>query len=254
MQFKKISANKYIGSNGYYLHRSRNGLFTICRGSTTTEWGKGFKTVRTAENFLNNHNYIAATIDFLPISADDIEYAVEVYGFKSDPKTHQFKRKDGTTLAVSGDDILKVTVQQLKKHPRTFKDTEKLLLYLDSITDQDEVFANAICSQSGFQPITAKSSRDITRNLVRVKSSNVWAYGVDIKDDKGTVGDVYVQFKAKNGGPGDVYKVYDVPISIWRKFIGAPSKGHFYHKYLRNNFYYSKLTGDKKGKLPNAIN
>ena len=25
-------------------------------------------------------------------------------------------------------------------------------------------------------------------------------------------------------------------------------------KYIRNNFKYSKLTGDKRGKLPNAIN
>lgn len=98
------------------------------------------------------------------------------------------------------------------------------------------------------------SSRDITKNLVRVKSSNLWSYGIDIKDRKDKTGNVYVQFKNKNGGPGDIYQYLDVPVNLWRKFLAAPSKGHFLWAYIRNQFSYRKLTGDKRGKLPNAIN
>lgn len=98
------------------------------------------------------------------------------------------------------------------------------------------------------------SSRDITKSMVRVKSSNIWSYTINIKDNKSKVGDVYVQFKGKRGGPGDVYVLYDVPVSVYRKWHSAPSKGHYYWQYLRNNYYYSKLTGDKRGKLRNAIN
>lgn len=105
------------------------------------------------------------------------------------------------------------------------------------------------------QTITAAvNTRNLVENLVRTKSSNVWAYGVNVKDPKKAMGDVIVQFKGPNGGPADIYMYYDVPIRVYRKLITAPSKGHFMWKYLRNNFKYSKLTGDKRGKLKNAVN
>ena len=103
--------------------------------------------------------------------------------------------------------------------------------------------------------ITASiTARDITKNLVRVRSSNVWSYGIDIKRSGDNTGDVYAQFKDKNGGPGDIYIYYDVPVKLYRKWVSAPSKGHYFHKFIRNNFKYSKLTGDRKGKLKNAVN
>lgn len=98
-----------------------------------------------------------------------------------------------------------------------------------------------------------KSSRDMTDNLLRVKSSNVWAYAYNAQLDY-DVSDLFVQFKGKDGGPGDIYQYYAVPLKIWHKFISAPSKGHFFWKYIRNKYKYRKLTGDKKGKLPNAVN
>ena len=101
--------------------------------------------------------------------------------------------------------------------------------------------------------VFAASSKDFSKNLVRVKSSNVWAYGYDAQIGKKTA-DLYVQFKSKNGGPGDVYLYFDVPLNVWRKFITAPSKGHFFWKNIRNSYRYRKLTGDKRGKLANAIN
>ena len=99
----------------------------------------------------------------------------------------------------------------------------------------------------------AINTRDLSKNLARVKSSNVWARALNIKDRKDKTGDLIVQFKNKYGGPGDIYLYVDFPIDLYRKWIAAPSAGHFFWQYIRNNFKYLKLTGDKRGKLPNAI-
>lgn len=98
------------------------------------------------------------------------------------------------------------------------------------------------------------STRDLMRGLVRVRSSNVWGYNINVRDKKDKNGDVIVQFKGDKGGPGDVYIYYDIPVMVYRKWHSAPSKGHFFWRYIRNNYKYSKLTGDKRGKLKNAIN
>ena len=101
---------------------------------------------------------------------------------------------------------------------------------------------------------SAVTSKKLTENMVRVRSSNVWAYKINVKDRKNNFGDVYVQFKGPNGGPQDVYVYYDVPVKLYRQWVTAPSKGHFFWVHIRNNFKYSKLTGDKRGKLKNAVN
>jgi len=98
------------------------------------------------------------------------------------------------------------------------------------------------------------SSKEITQNLVRVKSSNVWSYGINLRKTQDKTGDVYVQFKNNSGGPGDIYVYYDVPVIIYRRWLGAPSKGHFFWQYIRNKFQYAKLTGDKKTKFKNGVN
>lgn len=105
-----------------------------------------------------------------------------------------------------------------------------------------------------YNVITAASTRDIIKNLVRTRSSNVWAYGIHIKNMGDDYGDVIAQFKDAEGGPGDIYIYYDVPVKLYRRWVAAPSKGHFFWQYIRNNFLYSKLTGDKKGVLKNAVN
>lgn len=97
------------------------------------------------------------------------------------------------------------------------------------------------------------STRDIARNMVRVKSSNIWSYTLNVKKNKNRHGDLYIQFKGRNGGPDDVYVYYDVPTRLYQKLVAAPSKGHFFWRYIRNNFTYAKLTGDKKTHLPNGI-
>lgn len=119
------------------------------------------------------------------------------------------------------------------------------------------VFSNIVLVNPG-QDVTpvlaAISSRDLSKNMVRVRSSNIWSYGINVKSNKDNKGDVIVQFKGPNGGPDDIYLYMDVPIKVWKRWITAPSKGHYFWQYIRNNYFYRKLTGDKRGKLRNAIN
>ena len=102
--------------------------------------------------------------------------------------------------------------------------------------------------------ITASiSSKDITKNMVRCRSSNVWSYGINVKDPAMKYGDLYMQFKGSNGGPDDIYVYYDVPTALYRRLVASPSKGAFFWRYIRNNFIYAKLTGDKRTHLKNGI-
>ena len=119
-----------------------------------------------------------------------------------------------------------------------------------------ELYSTMFCgTEVRHEVITAAvNTRDITKNMVRCKSSNVWSRTVNVREYGDSNGDVYVQFKNEQGGPGDIYVLYDVPVRLYRRWLTAPSVGHFYWTYLRNNFRYSKLTGDKRGKLKNAIN
>lgn len=115
-------------------------------------------------------------------------------------------------------------------------------LFVDSIEAAKTVVESAI------------NTRDLTKSMSRCKSSNVWSRGINVRKYGDQVGDVVVQFKADKGGPGDIYILYDVPLNIYRRWLSAPSVGHFYWQYMRNNYKYSKLTGNKRGVLPNAIN
>lgn len=126
----------------------------------------------------------------------------------------------------------------------------------DNISYDDSVFAKTtITPISDRQAILAAiNTRNLANNLSRVRSSNIWAYGLNVRNRKDKTGDLIVQFKGENGGAGDIYIYYDVPTTIYRRWQSAPSKGHYFWVYIRNNYNYSKLTGDKRGKLKNAIN
>lgn len=102
--------------------------------------------------------------------------------------------------------------------------------------------------------IQCASSKDLLDTLVRVKSSNIYSYGMDVDNIEDNVGDVVVQFKGKNGQPDDIYMYFDVPIIVFRRWVSATSKGIYFWRYIRNNYKYRKLTGDKRTKLPNGIN
>lgn len=100
----------------------------------------------------------------------------------------------------------------------------------------------------------AISTKDITKNMVRAKSSNIWSYAINVRKAGDNTGDMYIQFKGKDGGPDDIYMYYDVPVRIYRRFVTSSSKGHFFWQHIRNDFMYKKLTGNKRGVLPNAVN
>lgn len=102
--------------------------------------------------------------------------------------------------------------------------------------------------------LSSISTRDLTKNIVRCRSSNIWGYGINVKDKKDRIGNMIIQFKNKYGGPDDIYMYYDVPIDVYRRMITAPSKGHYMWYNIRNRYRYSKLTGDKRTHLPNGIN
>lgn len=117
-----------------------------------------------------------------------------------------------------------------------------------------EIYDEVFCNTKGRSVITASiSSREITRNMIRVKSSNIWSYTINVRSDNDKTGDVYVQFKDGKGGPGDVYVYYDVPIDVYRRWHSASSKGHYMWRYIRGKYTYAKLTGDKKTKQRGGV-
>lgn len=119
---------------------------------------------------------------------------------------------------------------------------------VDRALRSDILSAKITKSKHGRDQTTA----DLVKNLVRVKSSNIWGYNINIKD-KNNFGDVIVQFKGKNGGPDDVYIYYDVPIRVYRRWQSSPSKGHYFWVNIRDRYRYAKLTGDKTTKMNGGI-
>lgn len=121
-------------------------------------------------------------------------------------------------------------------------------------TDLDNIEIIGIFSGEYRTKITAAiSTRDMVKHLVRVKSSNIWAYGMNVRNAKDKVGDIIVQFKGRDGGPDDVYLYYDVPVQVYRRWLSAASKGHYLWRYIRGKYKYAKLTGDKKTKMVGGI-
>jgi hypothetical protein len=40
-----------------------------------------------------------------------------------------------------------------------------------------------------------------------------------------------------------VYQYYDVPWQRVRSFLAAPSLGEYFHRHIRNEYYYAEVTG-----------
>lgn len=263
MRFQKVTSHKYIGQDGYSIICCKDNSFAICKDSKPTSWGNGFCSIKAAECFLNSHDYTNATTDELPLSADDLVFAIDMYGFESSRYDSNKVVCGNIYLRILDSDPISVIAGVRGGDQVTVTTPNELFEFLDSHIDAEDIFSSVVLRGLELRSILAaklppkndkRNSKDATKNLVRVKSSNVWAYGVEIKDRKAQVGDVYVQFKGKNGGAGDVYVYFDVPVRVYRKLVSAPSKGHAVWALLRNNFLYSKLTGSKRGVLPNAVN
>ena len=256
LKFQKSSGCLYKASNGFSLVLCNRNQYILRLNDTPVKWSNHFYSIAAAERFLNNHDYLKASVESIPYSADDISFIIENYNFT--PKEDLWTtRIDDYLLILKLDlDSNEFTLTSQRKgysNVKTFSSLDDLILELDDYFGEEDIFS-FIAITDKQQRITAASTRDLARNLVRVKSSNIWSYGITIKDNKAKYGDVMVQFKGERGGPGDVYIYYDVPVNLWRKWLSAPSKGHFFWVEIRNNFLYRKLTGDKRGKLKNAIN
>ena len=152
------------------------------------------------------------------------------------------------------DDSVKLDVYKdaEKLDTQLFKFPIKFIDYVEDILKSHNIETAVVQTlDSSDNAIFCASSRDFAEKLLRVKSSNVWSYAFQPRTE--TAGDMLMQFKGSNGGPGDIYIYYDVPSKLWRKFVSAPSKGHFFWQYVRNIFKYAKLTGDKRTHLPNGL-
>jgi hypothetical protein len=77
--------------------------------------------------------------------------------------------------------------------------------------------------------------------LMPVKSSNVLAIGYSIRDQK-----LFVQFRmagTERLTPGALYRYDSVPITVWKRFKAARSKGHFLAAHIKGTYWYMRWTG-----------
>lgn len=264
----------------YYIRILKNGDWHY-----PTWQSDGFNKLKDAQDFLNLHNWEDADVYNIEENQDNTESemksfidAMETFKFIKDKNPFfsdvlvyikSFKFNDNDILKDVDIRIMRFDDGSINtliyldgkrlpkdKQPADTYSVDTLVKTLDKIFNKYnyDIFSCVYLTNEKSVINAAISTRDLTKNMVRVKSSNVWGYNINIKSRKDKTGDVVVQFKGKNGGPDDIYIYYDVPIKIFRKWHSAPSKGHYFWKYIRNYYKYSKLTGDKRGKLQNAIN
>jgi hypothetical protein len=225
---------------------------------------------------------IKATVEKIEdFRKDDMIDALELMGLSFvDMNFYRRVELDGD-LVIYGelyDDAINVTVYKNNQEVafEQFISPVRFIDFIEDVLDQHDITTaeivdpdDLIISDSGIKisaaTILAKdkqdhhdtskrnktTTQDFVKKLARVKSSNVWSYAFQPKDDK--MGDMLMQFKAKNGGPGDIYIYYNVPNKVWQRLVAAPSKGHLFWTLIRNVYTYAKLTGDKRTHLPNGI-
>lgn len=257
LKFKQASRFKYISESDYNIVKG-SASFHIYKNGDRVKWqpAGGFYSVQAAEDYLNARDYINASVDFIDVASDDFAYILEAYAFREVDENRWLTEIEDNQifLTIEGDEaILNIESPSGNVDVRTFDRLDDLMLALDSFYESGDIFTSEAI-KVGQYISAAINVRDLAKNLVRVRSSNVWAYGMNLRDRKDKAGEVLVQFKGKNGGPGDIYIYYNVPLVVWRKWLSATSKGHYFWQYIRNTYAYSKLTGDKRGKLRNAIN
>ena len=244
----------------------------------------GFPSLSAASDWLSKHDWKNADKDHIERDEDTVskvksEYleAMDMLGFER--STSQFFNDSDTVYEYEeykSDNILDgyITIRSIlfedgitvitwlsgkRTHSFDAPSVSKMIRHIEFVLNKYGYGKNSIklgytLPESRKAIMAAINTRDMMKNIVRVKSSNVWGYCINIKEHGDRVGDVLCQFKGVNGGGGDVYIYYDVPVVLYRRWVGAQSKGHFHWQYIRHNFKYSKLTGDKRGRLPNAVN
>ena len=171
---------------------------------------------------------------------------VTIYKDNQEVKSNQF------SMPVRFIDFIEDTLAQYDIETAEIVEPDELVIADQGImVSASRIFSKSFQNSHDTSHREKTTTQDFVKKLARVKSSNVWSYAFQPKDDK--VGDMLMQFKRKDGGPGDIYIYYNVPNKIWQRLVAAPSKGHAFWQLIRNVFTYAKLTGDKRTKLPNGI-
>lgn len=238
--------------------------------------GDGFASITEAQNWLNMMDWENATTNHIEArdneQDEDLEFAMTILGLHKESTPNQwmntFENEDGQDFHIwvtkYADGLLHVDAYRGDKKFAQSSigngtyDVSKLIRIVDAFMQKYSLSSIECCELTETSCrdaiMAAITTKDLLKGLVRCKSSNVWGYNINIRDRKSGVGDMIMQFKGKNGGPGDVYIYYDVPVRTYRRMHTAPSKGHFFWVNIRNTFQYAKLTGNKRGVLPNAVN
>ena len=249
------SISLYEYNNQYYismLDESNNWI--------SPDWCcEGFDSAQDAEEFLSERDWESSDIGNIGFDNDELWDIYDLIGIEYDEDSDSYRYHDESIdIQASCDNPLSVNISEKgKKTHRYFKSLSDMFRAVESAIARTgkHIFRQHSVSVNYFQKITAAiNTKNLASQLQKVSSSNVWAYGLFTRSRKDRYRDLIVQFKAKEGGPGDIYIYYDVPFTLFRRWQATQSKGHFFWKHIRNYFKYSKLTGDKIGKLPNAIN
>lgn len=227
---------------------------------TQPDWcRKGFESPQDAEEYLSEIDWMSSDMHNVGFDNDELWSIYDLIGIEYDEDTDSYRyHDDQIDIQASCDNPLSVNFSERgRKTHRDFKSLSAMFRAVESaiVKTGKSIFCQKKSSINSLQKITAAiNTQNLADQLFRVKSSNVWAYRLFMRSRKDKTGDLIVQFKDKNGGGGNVYIYYDVPFTLFRRWQATQSKGHFFWKHIRNYFKYSKLTGDKIGKLPNAIN
>lgn len=250
IKFKRqnvLGETKYIDNQHHLSACKVNNRWFVSKNHSVP-YSASFVNIKCAENFFNSFDEIVESLNMLGYCQDEFDK----FKFNFPQNDDEFVSE---VYIIEDGNFKVITSAKGKYDSYTTDNFDWLAEHILSL--QEKCGIDSVESIEIKDPSDVKASitsKDITKRMVRVKSSNVWSYTIDIRDNKSKTGTVYVQFKKETGGPGDIYCYYDVPIKIWHRILSATSKGHAVWKFLRNNFLYSKLTGDKRGKLKNAVN
>ena len=167
-------------------------------------------------------------------------------------KDNQEVASDQFTAPTRFIDFVEDTLNQYDIETAEIVEPDELVVADNGITiSASRIFSKSFQNRHDNSRRNKTTTQDFVKKLARVKSSNVTSYAFQPKDEK--TGDMLMQFKRKDGGPGDIYIYYNVPNKIWQRLVASPSKGHAFWALIRNVYTYAKLTGDKRTKLANGI-
>lgn len=236
----EISANySIIKTDRYYV-----------RAKQDAEW----KYIVDADN-LYGFSSLDAAVEY--IVSEDAVLAMSLIGaYKSGLNSYRIKNTNVTASIVFDDGIIAIEAtangkKSMHHYPNTEDGLDNAIRYIEAAYRSVNI---DVSSEVTSTITSAINTRDLASHIGQVKSSNIWGYYYYKPDRKSRDGYLLIQFKDKNGGKGDVYIYYDVPFTVYRKLETTNSKGHYFWVYIRNYYKYSKLTGNKRGVLPNAIN